>query len=379
MRIKNLAKIISLLLVVIILVSASGCGTAQTEISRIVYSREAMYDNDKTATKGFRVGFGRTEILPEDSVPMRGYGDSSDRMSDGYLDRIYITCVAITDEKDNTLLMLSVDLVAADKILTDNIRKYAKDTYGIAEEYVHLTATHTHSAPDVRSDTREIFKYLVKFYSRSHEAVDIAMSDRKQAEIYVGETQTQGLNFDRHYWRADGTARGDNYGYFSDAETVSHINDVDGTMRLIKFARTKSDGKKAKDVVLANWQAHNHLTGGTQQTDISADWSGAFGKELEEKKDCYFAYYQGCAGNINPFSLFEEENQTRDYREYGKKLADYAIAIYDKMEKMNTGLIKAKNSKFTYASNQQDINLKVAARAIVDQYNIVKNKLGAEV
>lgn len=381
MKTKHIIKTVSLLLCAIMLfMFFSGCGKKDVskalEIERNPIDREVLYDKDPTATKGFRVGFGRTEILPEDSVPLRGYGDTTSRMSEGYLDRTYVTCVAVTDKNNQSLLMLTIDLCTSDAGLTENLRNYAKKAYGIQPEYVHLTGTHTHSAADIRVASRAVSNYMVKLYTRCHEAIDIAMADRKTAEIYVDETKTENLNFDRHYWREDGTACGDNYGYFSSAPLVSHIKEADASMRVIKFTRKKSTGEKAKDIVVVNWQAHDHLTGGSQYTDVSADWSGMFGKSLEEEKDCYFAYYNGCAGNINPSSSFKNENRTNNYREYGKLLSEYVVAIYDKMEKYKAGEIKAETKEFTAKTNQDGTELRSAAAYLARLYEQVRSNDG---
>ena len=60
--------------------------------------------------KEIRVGFGRTDITPDCSVPLAGFGNVSKRMSTGYLDRIYTTCIAISDPQGSTVLLFGSDL-----------------------------------------------------------------------------------------------------------------------------------------------------------------------------------------------------------------------------------------------------------------------------
>jgi len=47
--------------------------------------------------KELRAGFAMADITPEDSVPLAGYGNSTSRMSQGSLDPIYTTAIAISD------------------------------------------------------------------------------------------------------------------------------------------------------------------------------------------------------------------------------------------------------------------------------------------
>ena len=56
-----------------------------------------------------RVGYARIDISPVESVPLEGYGNTHLRMSQGILDPIMGTCIAFTDDKDNTLVLYTVD------------------------------------------------------------------------------------------------------------------------------------------------------------------------------------------------------------------------------------------------------------------------------
>lgn len=65
-------------------------------------------------TKVFSVGYGQADISPRTSVYLRGYGDPvSERMSTGVADPLMLNCIAFTDEEDNTILFMSLDLLLA--------------------------------------------------------------------------------------------------------------------------------------------------------------------------------------------------------------------------------------------------------------------------
>ena len=61
----------------------------------------------------FLVGYSKVNITPEYSVPLRGYGNPTERMSTGYLDYLYATCAAITDTDGNTVVVFGIDLTNA--------------------------------------------------------------------------------------------------------------------------------------------------------------------------------------------------------------------------------------------------------------------------
>ncbi|MBR0467014.1 MAG: hypothetical protein IJJ40_05960 [Clostridia bacterium] len=372
---KSIKRIFALILCVAMLLAVAGCGSndAISTPTRKLLEGESEIDGDDVPSSGFRVGYGRTDIMPDDSIPLGSYGNAMQRFSTGYLNKIFFSCIAITDDSDKTMLLMSWDFTQCKDDYLKEFRQYAKNKYGIDENYVHLSGTHTHSSGDLglASSVKSVQDHSVKVYQRAHEAIDMAMADRKAAEMYAGETKTDGLNFVRNYYRADGTTAGDNWGYIYSSPVVSHVKDPDETMRIIKFTRKNSDGEKVKDVVLVNWQAHNHMTGGSDKTDLAADFSGAFRTSLEKERDCYMTFFQGCAGNLNEKdTYFPENNKTEDYREYGKLLADTALKIYDKLEKYSTEAgIKSETKEFEGEVNHTFDGMYDKAVEVMQEYN----------
>ena len=60
---------------------------------------------------GFRVGYGRAFITPEENLPLGGYGTSSTRIMNDVLDDTFVTTIAMTDEQDYTVLLMLVESV----------------------------------------------------------------------------------------------------------------------------------------------------------------------------------------------------------------------------------------------------------------------------
>jgi hypothetical protein len=107
-------------------------------------------------------------------------------------------------------------------------------------------------------------------------------------------------------------------------------------MHLVKFTR---EGRK--DIVLANWRAHPHFTGGTNVYNLSSDFVGTFRTAMEALYPCDFAYFQGAAGNINENSRIASEEACVEYRTYGSTLANYAIQGLENMKPVSGDTISA--------------------------------------
>ena len=308
----------------------------------------------------FRVGFGRRCITPEESVPLAGYGNTSKRMSQNTLSDLYTTCVAFTDREDTTVLLFHNDLIASKATYMRPIREAISQKTGVPLSQVLVTATHTHSAPDLlNTDQPSIQRYLELLKARLPEAAAEAMADRKPATISTGFSFTKMLNFNRHYFMTDGSIVGDNFGEPSGKTYLTHITEADPLMQVVKFTR-----EGGKDILLVNWQSHPHRTGGSKKYDISADIVGAMRDVLEEETGCCFAYFTGGAGNINPHSRIQEENITADYLEQGDALARCALSALQNLAELKTGKIQSLELLYSGKLNHTQDHMEAEAKII---------------
>lgn len=291
------------------------------------------------------VGFGRTDISPTEPQPLAGYGNCERRMPDQIiLDPLCATCIAISDEENNTVLIFTTDLIHHGDRSVTAIRQAIEKELGIPGTHVMIQGTHTHSAPDLWASPLDCMsRYLEQVVSACVQAAKDALADRSQADIYYGSVETVNLNFVKHYQHTtpEGEVKyfGDNFGVGVYDETTKHITDADPTMHLLKIVR---GGKK--DIIMANWRAHATLTGGLSKPEVSADFPGAFRKAMEEKLDCLFAFHQGAAGNLNATTrLRDKEERTRDYILHGQYLAEHAVEGLKNMTKLTPGAVRVKN------------------------------------
>lgn len=283
--------------------------------------------------KTFQVGFGRTDITPEDPVPLAGYGNTSKRISENTMDYLYATCIAITDESGETVLLYSQDLVNSSQ--TETVRTAVSMATDVPKDHIMVAATHTHSAPDQSSKHENINYWRLKYMDAMVAAAKEALADRSAAELYMGQAQTERLNFIRHYLLSDGSYGGSNFGDFKNNTITDHATANDPQLQVLKITR---EGKK--DIVMVNYQSHPLMTGGLTKPDISADFVGSTRAYLEEKTQDLFVYFTGAAGNHNPTSRITSENRTTDHKEYGQLLGDYILSAQENMTKLETGALE---------------------------------------
>lgn len=345
-------KAFSLFLVCCLLFALAACSASQAPAQTETQPKDNR----------FRVGYARENITPSTPVGLTGYGNTSERIYKNVLDFIYLTCVAITDADDNTVLLFTVDMGNMLMASSKTIRTKASSVTGVPVENITVSSTHSHSVPEFGAVSSLII-------SGTEKAAKAAMEDREYADMYIGDTNTVGLNFVRHYVMDDGSVVGDNFGDPTGKTYVSHTTEADSQLQLMQFKR---DGGK-KDVILANWQSHPHITGGFSKYDLSADIVGAFREYMEKETCCLFAYYQGAAGNINPTSKIAGENANtsnpRNYRLHGELLTGHAKEALAAATPLEPGVIKVHTEDFVADYFHGDGELTNYASLVIAYYD----------
>lgn len=329
-------KIVALMLVFLLVAGLIGC------------AEEKPQENAQgVAGEGFRVGYGRAYITPEENLPLGGFGTASTRIMNDVLDDIFVTTIAMTDENDYTLLLMCVDLQRIEDSLIEMLRMSVTNATGIPADQIIITCSHTHSIPDLTWDAHEgIARYKQLLLERFAESAVAAIADSKPATMYTGSIDAEGLNFVKHYQHIDENGNvqyfGDNFGTSVIDETTHHVTEAYNSMHLLQFKR-----EGGKDIVISNFRSHPTLTGGAAVLDLSSDFIGPMREAVEAQLDCHFAFIQGACGNINPRSRIASENfgTEKDHRDYGNRLAAVAIeGINNNMQQKQTGVIQNKQT-----------------------------------
>lgn len=357
-------RVISLLLLVVLTLSLIGC-TESTPTENPATDDNLDQQTAGSAEQTFRVGFARYDITPQEAVPLGGFGNCDRRIFTSIKSRLYVSCVAISDEQDNTVLMFACDYINPYASLM-NARPVVAQATGVPDHQILVNSSHTHAGPDQGSSQFEgIQRWIALVNEQMVKAGQDAMADRKPATMSYGSIETENLNFIKHYKHttADGEVKffGDNFGTQVLDATTEHTTQIDETMFLVQFEREGDI-----PVVMASWRAHPLLDGGSSRTELSADYVGAFRDAVELQKECHFAYYQGAAGNNNSSSRLVNEVRTKDTREYGALLAGYLLdGLENNMTDVgNPGLIQTRYTMLEAEVNHDTDDLYIAAKEV---------------
>lgn len=283
---------------------------------------------------GLQIGYARENITPNFLVGITGYSDSETRKNtDGFLDYIYITCIA-AKEGEETVLFYTMDSSAMKDSRADGFREYISEAVGIPGDRMFFGATHSHSAPDYTST-----QYAEFIKDKMIKVTQDAIADLSAAKIYATSTQAEKMTFVRHYKMEDGTYSGSNFGNWS-IDIEDHAGPADEEMQVVKFDRVD---ESKKDVVLVNFQAHNDHAKELGYNSLSAGYVAGLRDELEAQSGCDVAFFMGASGNLNPTSRITSENHNLQCKDYGKKLGQIAYEAMSNLEEVGGSGIAVTN------------------------------------
>ena len=334
---KTLCLILCLILVCSVFGGCNQQGSGETTLPETTGAPE----------KQLLIGYGRADITPPKPVPLGGLsnnvvgGSSSDRIYKEVKNPLYATCIAISDETGNTILLYHMDLLLSYATKLVSAKMAIVRATGINGNQIMITSTHNHSGPDLYSDEPIMEEYIKYLGEKMLEAAQTALADRKPAKMYIASDTVENLNFVRHYKLSDGSYAGDNFGSWTGKTIVGHAVDVDNQMQLIKFTREGS-----KDIVLMNWQAHPTGHSGEDRSNVLSHVDEVR-KVVEAQLDCHFAYFLGASGNINSTSRISGENIVSGYQAHGQKLGEAAVQVAQKFQEVSTDTIRFASYSYT--------------------------------
>ena len=318
-------KLICIALSLLLLLSLCACGAS------------APAETTAGPTPDLRVGFGRVCITPKNKVALSSTNQAA---YDGVWDDVYMTCVAIADAEDNTVLFFTTDISFTDFKLRESLVNIASEASGVAIENINYSCTHNHSGMEPSGTVVTLLKDSIK------ECAAMAVNDLSAATLEIGTCYPEGFNFVRHYQGKDGSWIGDNYYSATATKAVTPEREADNTMQLMHFVR---EGKQ--NVLMLNWQAHANYSYLLEY--LCADFIGPLRSTVEEATGCLMAYYQGAAGNLNPRSKLDvnmvAERSLEGMDLYGQALAQYPIEAMKSLTPVDSTGISLAEKTYTAA------------------------------
>lgn len=303
------------------------------------------------------IGYAKADITPAEPVPMAGMGNSSQRKNKCVLDHIYATCLAV-QAGGQPALFYGLDIQNAYGPVA-RYRDAVSAATGLPLERIMMCFTHNHSSVDISNSHEEVVtEFNAMMETLLPRLAKQALDDMKPAKMLTASIETQGLNFVRRYIMNDGSLCGDNFGSM-ESGIRSHETEADHTLQLIKFVRDD-----AVDVLATNFQTHSNYT--IHQQVLSSDVAGAFRDALEEVGGCRVIHFNGASGNINPKSRVEQENIASDHRDWGRRLAAYAMRA--EFREQPVGELKSDKFTFTAIANHTQDHLLEQAKEIAEVF-----------
>lgn len=280
---------------------------------------------------GLLAGFAKIDITPDYQVGLGGYSNAESRRNTGIAERIYATCIALS-EGDEKILVYTIDNCACAHNIAEQIREVVGAATGIAGDKIFCAATHSHNAPSLFGHP-EAKMYMNQLLAACARGAQLALEDRAPAKVMAAKKEFPGMNFVRHIELENGVIAGWNWRSYN-SPVVGFFGPTDSQMVLVKFAR-----EEKKDILLINWQGHPDCSRDIGFELIAPSYVGPLRDTVEAGSGAHVAYFTGADGNVVVNSLIPEHNHGLNWRRYGVKMGTLALEAMDELvEVENTGI-----------------------------------------
>ena len=249
-------------------------------------------------------GAAKTCVTPPTWVPyLTSSGGGTCEPFEGVHDELYARALVLDDGR-KSIAVLAVDSVGYDNAIlgpgrnfTKELRSRISERTGLSEEGVMLSATHSHSTPEMLGltpfrETEGIQGWLEAHLESLAATVTEAWERRAAVRAYAGVTQVPGVARHRRILLKDGTLnRG---GALPSREQADGPWAVDEALSVL-YLEAKTGEPHA---VMVNYAAHPVVA--MLLPPVSADYPGALSACVEQGLDgatCLFV--NGACGNVN--------------------------------------------------------------------------------
>lgn len=338
-------RVFTIILTLAIVLSLCACGGSSTE------------ETQGNSVAGFQIGFARESIMPKTPVGMPGFANAEHRISTGYTDILYASCLAFSEGED-TVLMYSVDTIYMDAATTQKLREQISAKTGVPQGNIMISGTHTHTGPYYSSEPYYTDVFLPAFIKAAEDAI----ADRASATMYGTKTLVEGISFVRHYISRDGKYLDSGEASQNPALLAGHARETDPEMILVKIDR---EGDK-KDITLINWQCHPCFSY-ESTTLLSADFIASLRTDVETQTGTEVIYFSGAGGDLGGGTKMPNEPAINDVNQFGSFLAEKAVAaLGGTLTKIEGSGVKIANEQFEYATNRAGIERLEDAQKVKD-------------
>ena len=314
-----------------------------------------------------KAGFGRVNVNPPMGISISGY--FIPRYAEAILDDLEVNALAL-EAGETRVLLMSIDNCVPRGDLLDVCRRKISDATGVPFEAIMISATHTHTGPEVnvKSEDALVLEYCNFLFHRFTDAARFALADLKPAKMGWAVGSAPNIAFVRRFRMKDGSVQ-TNPGV--DNPNIDHpIGDVDERVNVLRFDR------EADSIVLVNFGDHPDVVGGCK---ISADWPGltrgVVEKVLDNTKCIVFNGAQGDVNHVNVhprggylngmFHDFDDVSRGYDHAKYmARVVTGGVLQAFDKVKYVDVENISCIRRTIHVASNMPTAEELVEAEKI---------------
>ena len=296
-----------------------------------------------------KAGAAMVDITPELGTHLAGSGLGDYRPAESVLDPLFARAVVL-EQDGRRMCVLALDVTMVLEEFTEPVREAASNRWGIAPEACLVHAIQSHSAPscgplmldpDFPYDSPPELEfvtggekaYLERALRGALEAIEQACAALEPVEVAVGSGIRGDLAFCRRAVTRDG---GIQMPFPSSRERYpvgpTHLRYLEGPMDPEVGVLCLRNQAGRITAMLLHYTCHPVNVFATRATyhAISADWPGAWAREMQETygPGCTPIILNGCCGNINPWDPYDPE-YVPDHRRQGRELAATARTIVE--------------------------------------------------
>ena len=265
-----------------------------------------------------KAGTSRVNITPPMGISHAGWGAQTHQVAEGVDMPLYISALAVTqtgkEHPENHIIILDIDIGILSPENDLIIRNSISEEFGIPNENIRISYTHTHSGPIEEGGWIVEGSHLVESWIRSLapkalEAIKKTFQDMREVRVDTGRG-TSKINVNRRPVGPNGVLfTGRNLDGFVDNEVlVTAIDDINGE----------------PVATLVNYACHPTIMGPDNRM-ITPDYPGPVRHTVESMVGGLCLFLQGAAGNQGPIDGFTGDLAV--YRKLGKILGIEAARV----------------------------------------------------
>jgi len=263
----------------------------------------------------YKVGAGTAVITPEKNIWLAGYA-SRNAPAEGKEHDLFAKALAIEDETGARTIIVTTDLVAVSRDLSDKTSALVLEKFGVPRDRYMITASHTHSGPVTNdrlydmygldeSQAAPIAEYTATLPDKVLAAVTQAVENLEPCTLHWGNGAA-GFGKNRRTYTIDGMGGGMNpIGPVDHDVPVLLARNADGKPKAVLF------GYACHNTTLS-WQFYCGDYAGFAQTNLEQSLPGAVA-----------LFVSGCGADQNPLPRGTVEHA----KQYGGELSGAVLSV----------------------------------------------------